>query len=53
MSEIPDPRNEDHLHNNITQKLQIFAKKHFEIEQDDPIAKAVSVPTPTPQDPIS
>ena len=35
MAEIPDPKNESNLHNNITQKLQIFANKHFETEQDD------------------
>ena len=32
MSEIPDPKNEGSLHNNITQKLQVFATKHFETE---------------------
>ena len=42
MADIPDPKNESNLHNNITEKLQIFAKKHFEIEQDDTIARNIS-----------
>ena len=35
MSEIPDPKNEGSLHNNITQKLQVFATKHFEAEEQE------------------
>ena len=44
MSEIPDPKNEGSLHNNITQKLQVFATKHFETEEKETaIPKSASV----------